>query len=89
VSELCALNREDVPLGELPTLIVRSGKGRKRRHIPLGDEDAMSSLEAIAVSDWPRPETDITTSVEVGGNRTDGSSLKRKLSEDAQGHGMR
>jgi len=40
VSELCALNKEDLQLGELPTLTVRSGKGRKRRHIPLGEEDA-------------------------------------------------
>ncbi len=43
---------------------------------------AMSSLEAIEVSDWPQPETDITISVEVGANRTGGSSLKRKLSKD-------
>ena len=45
-------------------------------------KSAMSSLEAIAVSDWPRPETDKSVSVEVGDNRTGGSSLKRKLSKD-------
>jgi integrase len=28
-------------------------------------KDAMSRLEAIAVSDWPRPGTDTMTSVEV------------------------
>jgi site-specific recombinase XerD len=46
VSELCALNREDVQLGEFPTLIVRAGKGRKRRYIPLGEVDA------DVVQDW-------------------------------------
>jgi site-specific recombinase XerD len=40
VSELCALNKDDVQLGDFPTLIVRAGKGRKRRYIPLGEEDA-------------------------------------------------
>lgn len=33
-------------------------------------KDAMSGLEAIAVNDWPLPDTDITTSVEVGGITT-------------------
>lgn len=37
VGELCALNKEDLWLGELPTLTIRAGKGRKRRHIPLGE----------------------------------------------------
>ena len=50
-------------------------------------KDAMSSLEAIAVSDWPRPGTDTTTSVEVGGNITDGNSLKTNLNEDVQMQG--
>jgi integrase/recombinase XerD len=45
-------------------------------------KDAMSSLEAIAVSDWPRPGTDTTTSVDVGGNITDRSSLNRKRSKN-------
>jgi hypothetical protein len=47
-------------------------------------KDAMSSLEAVAVSDWPRPETEITISVESGENRTSGTSLSRNRSEDAQ-----
>jgi site-specific recombinase XerD len=46
-------------------------------------KNAMSSLEAIPVSDWPRSETVTTISVEVGENRTSGSSLNRKRSEDA------
>lgn len=50
-------------------------------------KDAMSSLEAIAVSDWPRPGTNTTTSVEVGGNITDGSALKANLNEDVQKQG--
>jgi integrase/recombinase XerC len=33
-------------------------------------KDAMSSLEKIAVSDWPRPQVDTTTSVEMGGITT-------------------
>jgi integrase/recombinase XerC len=41
VSELCALNQDDLNLGGLPTLTVRAGKGRKCRHIPLGDDDAI------------------------------------------------
>ncbi len=39
VSELCALNLEDIQLDEFPSLIIRAGKGRKRRHIPLDKED--------------------------------------------------
>jgi site-specific recombinase XerD len=46
VGELCALNKEDLWLGELPTLTIRAGKGRKRRHIPLGEDDA------IVLQDW-------------------------------------
>jgi site-specific recombinase XerD len=46
VSELCALDMDDVQLGELPTLIVRAGKGRKRRYIPLGEVDAN------VIQDW-------------------------------------
>lgn len=39
VSELCALNIEDLRLDDLPTLTIRAGKGRKRRHVPLGKDD--------------------------------------------------
>jgi site-specific recombinase XerD len=46
VGELCALNIDDLWLGELPTLTVQAGKGRKRRHIPLGEEDV------IVLQDW-------------------------------------
>jgi site-specific recombinase XerD len=46
VSELCALNQEDLQLGKLPTLTILAGKGRKRRHIPLGENDA------IVLQDW-------------------------------------
>jgi site-specific recombinase XerD len=31
VSELCSLDNDDVQLANLPTLIIRAGKGRKRR----------------------------------------------------------
>jgi len=41
-------------------------------------KDAISSLEVIAVSDWPFPETDIATSVEAGGNITDGNPIEEK-----------
>ena len=47
-------------------------------------KDAMSSLDAIAVSDWPLPETEIIPCVEVGGNKADGISLKTKLKEISQ-----
>lgn len=40
VSELCALDKEDLKLDDLPSLTVRAGKGRKCRHIPLGEQDA-------------------------------------------------
>lgn len=40
VSELCALNLNDIHLSKPPTLIVRAGKGNKCRHIPLGEADA-------------------------------------------------
>jgi integrase/recombinase XerD len=46
-------------------------------------KDAMSSLDAIAVSDWPLPETEITPCVEVGENKTEEVQLKTKLNEDA------
>ena len=46
MSELCALNKEDVQLVEFPTLIVRAGKGRKRRYIPLG------AVDADVLQDW-------------------------------------
>ncbi len=55
MSELCALNKEDVQLGEFPTLIVRAGKGRKRRYIPLGE------VGADVVQDW----LDLHNSIEV------------------------
>jgi site-specific recombinase XerC len=45
-------------------------------------KNAMSSLEAIPVSDWPRSETATIISVEVGENRTSGSSLNRERGED-------
>jgi integrase/recombinase XerD len=40
VGELCSINIEDVFLNERPTLVVRAGKGRKARHIPLSEEDS-------------------------------------------------
>lgn len=39
VSELCGINLGDLNLGEMSQLAVRAGKGRKSRHIPLGEED--------------------------------------------------
>ena len=47
VGELCALNNDDLWLGKLPTLTIHAGKGRKRRHIPLGENDA------IVLQEWP------------------------------------
>ena len=47
-------------------------------------KDTMSSLEAIAVSDWPLPEKEIAPYVEVGEIKTDGTILKTKLNEDTQ-----
>jgi len=46
VSELCALNKEDLRLSEFPTLTIHAGKCRKRRHIHLGENDA------IVLQDW-------------------------------------
>jgi integrase/recombinase XerD len=40
VSELCALNLNDIHLSKPPTLTVRAGKGNKCRHTPLGEADA-------------------------------------------------
>ena len=37
VSELCALDLADIKDGDNPQLLIRGGKGRKRRHVPLGD----------------------------------------------------
>ena len=54
VGELCALNKEDLQLGDLPTLTIHAGKGRKRRHIPLGENDA------IVLKDW----LDLRSSIE-------------------------
>jgi site-specific recombinase XerD len=39
-------------------------------------KDAMSSLEAIKVSDWPRPAKDITISVEVDDSRTNWKNVE-------------
>jgi len=39
VSELCAMNLEDLDLGDIPNITIRSGKGRKRRQIPISEDD--------------------------------------------------
>lgn len=39
VSELCALDLADIKNSDNPQLLVRGGKGRKRRHVPLGRAD--------------------------------------------------
>jgi len=36
VSELCSLDLADIRISDNPQLLIRGGKGRKRRHIPLG-----------------------------------------------------
>jgi len=36
VSELCALDLADIKNSDNPQLLIRGGKGRKRRHVPLG-----------------------------------------------------
>jgi len=36
VSELCALDLTDIKNSDNPQLLIRGGKGRKRRHVPLG-----------------------------------------------------
>jgi integrase/recombinase XerC len=47
-------------------------------------KDAMSSLEAIEVSDWPLSSTESMPYVEVGGNKAEGTSLKTNLNEDTR-----
>ena len=39
VSELCALDLADINNSDAPQLLVRGGKGGKRRHVPLGGKD--------------------------------------------------
>ena len=71
VGELCALNEEDLRLGELPTLTIHAGKGRKRRHIPLGKEDA------LIIQDWQ----DLRSTIED----SDAESLFISLDHRARG----
>jgi len=83
------LVNQDMPTQSLRKLLGHQHLSTTQLYARIYDEtlyrqfkSAMSSLEAVAVSDWPRPETDKSVSVEVGDNRTGGSSLKRKLSKD-------
>jgi site-specific recombinase XerD len=39
VSELCALDLSDIKNSDNPQLLIRGGKGRKRRHVPVSEED--------------------------------------------------
>lgn len=71
VGELCALNKEDLRLGELPTLTIHARKGRKRRHVPLGKEDA------FIIQDW----LDLRSTIEG----SDAESLFISLDHRARG----
>jgi len=46
VSELCALDLADIKNSDAPQLLVRGGKGGKRRHVPLGGK------ELDVLQDW-------------------------------------
>ena len=46
VSELCALDLVDIKNSENPQLLIRGGKGWKRRHVPLGE------MELKILQDW-------------------------------------
>ncbi len=39
VSEISALDLDDLVLGDKPQIVIRAGKGNKKRHVPLGDDD--------------------------------------------------
>lgn len=46
VSELCALDLADIKNSDNPQLLIRGGKGWKRRHVPLGE------IELEILQDW-------------------------------------
>jgi site-specific recombinase XerD len=46
VSELCALDLADIKNSDNPQLLIRGGKGRKRRHVPLG------GVELEVLQEW-------------------------------------
>lgn len=79
------LLKQGVPTQSLCKLLGHQNLRTTQFYAQINDEmiyklikDAISSLEAIAVSDWPLPETDIATSVEAGGNITDGNPIEEK-----------
>lgn len=51
VSELCALDMADIKDSGDPKLLIRGGKGRKRRHVPLGELELEILREWISVRD--------------------------------------
>ncbi len=74
VSELCSLDRKDLDLGDAPSLTVRAGKGRKRRHIPLGEDDRSILREWLDARG--RIQRSTTTALFVSlDNRSGGSRL--------------
>lgn len=71
------LVNQDMPTQSLRKLLGHQHLSTTQLYARIYDEtlyrqfkSAMSSLEAIEVSDWPQPEIDITISVEVGGTTT-------------------
>jgi integrase len=72
VAELCALDRSDLTRGERPTLVIRHGKGGKRRSIPLSDADCQTVDVWLAA----RPEQPRESALFIGlGNQSCGMRL--------------
>jgi site-specific recombinase XerD len=73
VSELCALDLADIKNSDNPQLLIRGGKGRKRRHVPLGSVELEVLQEWIEVREYLVSESSqalfITLDHRTGGRR--------------------
>jgi site-specific recombinase XerD len=73
VSELCALDLSDIKDSGNPQLLIRGGKGWKRRHVPLGEMDLEILQDWILVRDGLITDSNkalfITMDHRTGGNR--------------------
>ncbi len=74
VSELCALDLSDIKDGVNPRLLIRGGKGRKRRHVPLGKMELKIIHEWVDVRDHIGGDGDQALFLALD-NRTKGQRL--------------